>query len=411
MDYKKIILNKLLDKFEKSKAYPDGGSTRRILLKFSSREFPEYDIEKPEMRELINSIVQELGDRGLVGFEWLKFERGNIVAQVWLNPDQIAPAYREAGRQPKSDRAFLILEMARDLKESVSLPWLQRYLEDTVANLEKSKSAPPYLPDDPADSEAVLKALWAINDQDNEECLERVFSLRCFGDSKFFTRRARKRVIGIIRNYLPRDWEGETPSDDEILAQVGIVRSPEQIEFCGGMEGKLTGGRVDFSVFRRGIAINSDTVKEIEIISLKAARKVLFIENKANYIDYILKKKAENELVIFHGGFYSPVKGLFFKKVYEAGRQAGVRFYHWGDLDVGGFRIFSRLKTNLIPELQPLLMDEAAFLSKSRYWISFDEKYGAVLEGMLARDEFSEFAAVIAAMLKVRSKLEQEAFL
>jgi hypothetical protein len=125
----------------------------------------------------------------------------------------------------------------------------------------------------------------------------------------------------------------------------------------------------------------------------------------------LLKKRAENELVIFHGGFYSPVKGMFFQKIYEIGKRDGVSFYHWGDIDVGGFRMFNRLKTNIIPGLQSYLMDKPAFLSKKQYWLPFDEKYGSILEGMLEKDEFAEFWEVIGAMLTFKSKLEQEAFL
>lgn len=412
MDYKKILLNRLLDKYERSKSYLDESSSRRVLIKPLSGEFPEYDLEKLEIKELINSIIQELGRQELVGFEWLKFEKGNIIEKVWLRLDQINQVYQAAGRPLKSGRAFAILVMVKELRENISLPWLRRYLEDTESNIEIKKSATPFLPDDEKDAEAILSALKAINDQNNEERLERIFSLKCFGDSKFFEKNARKKIISVMRKYLLSEIDYiEPPSDDEVLAQVGIVKSPEQIEFCGGLVGELAGKNVDFSMFRQGIAINSHTVKEIEISGLKSVQKVLFIENKTNYIDYLAKKRKESELIIFHGGFYSPVKGLFFKKVYEIGAKAGVPFYHWSDIDIGGFRIFNRLKTNIIPGLKPLLMDKAAFLSKKQYWITFNQKYGSVLEAMLGKNEFFEFHDLISIMLEVRSRLEQEAFL
>lgn len=412
MDYKKAILNILLDKFERSKSYLDNGSSRRILLKLFSKEFPDYNIEKPEIRELINSIVKELEAKQLLGFEWLRFEKGNIIEKVWLRPENIDMAYQEAGRPPKSSRALAIHKMVRELKENISLSWIRKYLEDTESNIEIKKSASPFLPDDEKSAQAVLNALKAINDQNNEEYLERVFSLKCFGDSKFFEKHVRKKVVNIIKKYLLNDFNYIEPlTDDEILAQVGIVRTPEQVDFCGEIVCKLAGEYVDFSVFKHGITINSYTINEIENLDLKSINKVLFIENKANYIDYILKKRNTNELVIFHGGFYSPVKGLFFKKVYESGFKTGVLFYHWSDLDIGGFRIFQRLKKNIVPELKPFLMDKEAFLSRKRYWTTFDEKYGSVLEGMLEKKEFLEFHDVISKMLEVRSKLEQEAFL
>jgi hypothetical protein len=412
MDYKKAILNILLDKFERSKSYLGNESSRRVLLKLFSKEFPAYNIEKPEIRELINSIVRELAAKEIVGFEWLKFEKGNIIAKVWLRLENIDMAYHEAGRPAKSGRALAILQAVRELKEHIGLPWIKQYLEATEAYIETNKSVSPFLPDDESGAQAVLNALQAINDQNNAEFLERVFSLKCFGDSKFFERQVRKRVVNILKKYLLSDFDGvEPPSDAEILAQIGIVNSPEQIDFCGGIVGELAGEYVDFSIFKKGIAINSYTVKEIEITALKSIRKVLFIENKANYSDYILKRRNEDELVIFHGGFYSPVKGLFFKKIYEVGNRDGISFYHWGDIDVGGFRIFNRLQTNIIPGLKPYLMDKQAFLSQKQYWLAFDAKYGAILQEMLERVQFAEFWEVIGIMLKFKSKLEQEAFL
>lgn len=413
MDYKRLILNSLLDKFERSKLYlGEDTLNRRVLLKMNKREFPEYDVEVSDIRELVNSIVKELSEKNILDFTWLKYEKNNIIEKVWLGTDNIEEAYLEAERAPKSVRADSILDLVRNYKELIAAAWIGSFLEDAESCIAARKSLNPLLPDDEKSARAVLDALKAINDKGDEECLERVFSIRCFGDSKYFERNVRKRVVGIVNKYLITDGKGtENQSDDEILAQIGIVKSAEQIEFCGGITGILYGQTVDFSVFKYGISINSQTAKDIDITALKSIKKVLFIENKANYSDYISKKRSVEELVVFHGGFYSLVKGLFLKKIYEAGKRDKLKFYHWSDIDLGGFRIFNRLKSEIIPELKPLKMDKEAFLSKKEYWMSFDEKYGVALEEMLGKQEFSEFHDVIEIMLKVRSKLEQEAFL
>lgn len=413
MDYKRLILNRLLDKFERSKLYlGEDTLNRRVLLKMNKREFPEYDVEVSDIRELVNSIVKELSEKNILDFSWFKYEKNNIIEKVWLRTDNIEEAYREAARAPKSARTDTILNLVRDYKEHVTAAWIGSFLEDAESCIAARKSLSPLLPDDEKSAKAVLDALKAINDKGDEECLERVFSIRCFGDSKCFERNVRKRVVGIVNKYLTKEGRNsENQSDDEILAQIGIVKSAEQIEFCGGITGLLYDQTVDFSVFKYGSCINSQTAKDIEITALKSVEKVLFIENKANYSDYISKNRSEEELVIFHGGFYSPVKGLFLKKIYEAGKMDELEFYHWSDIDLGGFRIFNRLKAEIIPELKPLKMDREAFLSKKEYWMSFDEKYGDALEEMLGKQEFSEFHDIIDIMLKVRSKLEQEAFL
>ena len=43
----------------------------------------------------------------------------------------------------------------------------------------------------------------------------------------------------------------------------------------------------------------------MEITGLNSVNRVLFIENKANYLDYISRNKKLDELVLYHGGFYS----------------------------------------------------------------------------------------------------------
>jgi hypothetical protein len=412
MSHKQLLLDKLLDKFEKSRAYLDESAARRRVMINLSTEFPEYDIEKSETRSLVNSIVHDLGEQGMVGYEWLKHEDENILCRVWLRLDNLSRAYQEAGRIPKKEKADAILSMIRDHSQSVTLPWLNKFLSVARATIEARKSAAPFLSDDVEQAKAVLTALQGINDQRDEECLERVFSLKCFGNSKYFENNVRGKVAGILRKYLiDDDGDPEPPSDDEVLSQAGIVRSPEQIEFSGRMAAELQGNPVDFSAFKHGAIINSPTVADLDIISLSSIKRVLFIENKANYINYIFKSKREDELVIFHGGFYSPARGLFFRKVYEAGHRDGVEFHHWSDIDLGGFRIFRRLQANIIPELMPYLMDGDALMSRRPHWVSFDKKYGAELEKLLGLPEYVQFHGVIRLMIAEKAKLEQEAFL
>jgi len=293
------------------------------------------------------------------------------------------------------------------------------------AILEK-KTPAPYLSLETDKAKAVIRALQAINDKGDADCLERVFSLRCFGDSKVFERLAKKKVLEIIRRYLINEEVGRNDeagrkevagaddqdfSDEEILAQVGIVRNPEQLEFCGNLTGVLAGRSLNFSAFTYGAALTQRTFDELEITSLPGVQQVLFIENKANYVEYITGNRSEDMLVVYHGGFYSPRRGQFFRKLYAAGREHGLVFSHWGDLDLGGLRIYHRLKTQIIPELKPFLMDKEALLSKKEYWQTFDDKYGQELGKLLSDPDYQEFHEVIAVMLEEKVRLEQEAFL
>jgi len=411
MNYKNLILTRLLDKYEKSKFYLDKNKlNRRILLKLNSSEFPEYDIENTEVKEHINSVIDELYRNGFIEYEWLKHEENNIIDKIWPVIDRIDEIYKDTERVPKKTKVNNVIIMLKEARENISELWIRKFLEDTELSIESKRSITPFLPDDLEIIKALLVSLKVIDNKGDEEYLERVFSLKCFNDSKFFEKNLKKRLIDIIKKYFSsEDAEGYT--DEEILAQINIVKAPEQIDFCGNVTGIIEGRQINFSLFKKGITINSPTARELELIEVTSTDRILFIENKANYIDYILKKREKNELVIFHGGFYSPLKGLFFKKIYDACAGQNVEFYHWGDIDAGGFKMFTRLKSNIIGELKPYLMDREAFISKRNYWMTFDKNYGCSLKEMLKKEEFREFHNVIELMVQEKARLEQEAFL
>lgn len=428
MEYKRLILDRLLDKYEKSRSFTEGSSTRRILLKMGDAEVAEYDVEKPLVRETFNSAVIELADKELVGYEWLKYETDNIIGKVWLIVDNVEKAYMEISRQPKRDKLNDILQYTeRLLAEAAAFSWLRAYLSDVKAGILEKSSISGLLPADGEQALAVLKALEGVLGIGNGELLERVFSLRCFGDSKYFEKKVKSRIVGILRRYLNQCEEADEMTEDELLAQVGILQAPELIEFKGSISGEINGSVVDFSIFSFGVSINSDTVRAMKITKMGPVKKILFIENKANYVDFISKNPDQSLMTVYHGGFYSPVKGLFFRKLYEAAKESGdragqdgtnhkiadaeVEFFHWSDIDLGGFLIFHRLKTNIIPCLKPYLMDVEAMKRREAHAARIDDKYAGKIGKLMNDPEYEELRSVMEYMLEYRIKLEQEAFL
>lgn len=411
MEYKKLVLDRLLDRYEKSKYFNNENSRRRIMLKMTRGDMPEYDIEKPLVRETFNSVIKDLADNGLVGFEWARYEEGNIIEKVWLNVSRVEDCYAEIGRKAKRAVLDSLLERITDLKGKTEDSWILSFLADAEKAIKEKSSTAGLLPVDEEQAMAVLKALDYLRTLDGGQCLERVFSLRCFNDSKYFEKKVKKRLAGIIRRYYLNHDLPEEISDDDILAQVGILQSPEQVDFKGGIVCKLGGKEIDFSPFIYGVSLNADTVRNLTITGMGSVRKILFIENKANYIHMLNENSDETLMIVFHSGFYSPVKGVFFKKLYEAAHPYGIEFFHWGDIDLGGFMIFRRLKSSIIPSLKPYLMDREAFERRIKYGKKFDSKYAEKLKMLLENENYSEFKEVIRLMLEKNMKLEQEAFL
>ena len=72
MDFEKIILNTLLDKYEDSKALYEA-SNRRIILKM--KNLTGYNIENYDRKQIIHDVIFELKKEGIIDFSWQKYEK------------------------------------------------------------------------------------------------------------------------------------------------------------------------------------------------------------------------------------------------------------------------------------------------------------------------------------------------
>lgn len=412
-DYKKWILNRLLDKYEASKAYNTGSFSRRIILPVSTDCDLQNHLEISEEKRSFLSAVAELKDMGLTDFSWVKHETGNLVDKIWLVPESITKAYSETGRVspsgPAQDLCGLIKKALLKLPPNSDF---YLYLKEQLNLTEqKKKIQSPFVPD-MMQNENLLECLVQLSHVPDQ--MERVFSTRIFGDSKLFERNLRTTVVGILRkiqeqnNGSDEDSVGDPLSDDDLLALHGLYRWPEIFEFTGPLIIHLYNGTIiDTSSQIYGAYINSDTVRHISHIDGHSINKVVFIENKANYTDYISKHRQDTELVVYHGGFYSPVKSNLLSKICGGCLQAS--FYHWSDIDLGGFRIFHRLKKNIQPTVMPLFMDIPTLQNHLDQCLPIKkENYIKQLSSLLTNPEYDVFHEVIAYMIESKVRLEQE---
>lgn len=411
MKAKEIILNKLLDKYEKSKSYVKN-TNRKIIIKLEN--IKEYNIEDYETKTIWHDTIKGLKKEKLIDFCWVKFNENNILDKIWLNKEKVDDAYEKIGRiNPK--RSYILVQSQLE-KMDFKQKWIKNFSEDIQKYMQENKKESSLLP--VQKSEEIIKALMEFDNmqghQEPPQILKRVFSIRCFGDSKYFERNIEKDVVKILKKYyLSEEAKISKLNDDEVLTQAGIVKYPEIIEFSGEINCTISGKKVCFCSETLGSYINSNAISKIKDIELPGVEKIIWIENKANYIDYISNKE-KNELVIYHGGFYSPIKGEFFKKVYYASKQSSnknkITYYHWSDIDIGGFMLFTRLK-GIVRELISMKMDKDTFLDNKDSWNYFDNRYLKQLEILRDDNRYMEFFDVIDEMLKNKSKLEQEALI
>ena len=419
MNYEQELLSRLMDKYEKSKAFLTGVFTRKIALTAAQEDWIQRRMENPEEKRLFFAVLKELKESGLIDYSWERFEQGNLIDKIWLVPDEAAirACCKRLGRRPAREEADALCGLIREYRSQLSPEHaLARFLTDYEEELRAKGQIRRYFTHEPELNEDILKCLIFM-EQNLGEQMERLMSSALYGDSKHFERHVKSRVLVILRALKKREQEegalDSMPDDDELLLEKGIVRWPEVLEFTGKLRVRLEDGSVmDYGPQVYGSYINSETVKHAVSVEAEGIRRVLFIENKANYVWYISQKHSEYELVIYHGGCYSPMKGRWFRMIYEGcRRQASEKmvYLHWGDIDVGGFRMFVRLKGQIVPELMPYRMDRAsleAYRDQAMEITSAD--YLKTLERMENSPEYEMFHEVISLMRRERIRLEQE---
>ena len=154
-----------------------------------------------------------------------------------------------------------------------------------------------------------------------------------------------------------------------------------------------------------GTVLNSETLKNAVILSEQPEiKRVVTIENKANFVSAPYQ---EGTLYVFSHGYFSPREKRFLQQLWAALEGKGVQFYHSGDLDYGGVKIFEYIKKNIFPDVRPLMMDAETY---ERY-LAWGEPIAEKTLQKLKNTKIPELQGLIDAILEKRAAIEQECFL
>ena len=183
------------------------------------------------------------------------------------------------------------------------------------------------------------------------------------------------------------------------LAFLGIYARPELYELSGNFVIQTKAGSLDFfAAAPLGMALPSTMVDSIIAIDIKNIRKVIFIENKTNYDEYLISQWRPEEMVIYHGGFLSPQKRKLFAAISAWIPNDAERFF-WADIDLGGFQMFTQLQ-HLIPRLSPLRMSKDQVEQYRQSGLVRNSSYLLRLEEALKKQEYPLFSDAIEKILE-----------
>lgn len=393
-DYRNVLLNKLIDSYESSKLYRDENLVAiHIDFKFTKRSLPDYFNEHTfEIKEHINEVCKNLQSERLLTIIWQRFEEGNIIERIRLNLDSVRIVYKQLKRQDRQSKEQAMIHVLSPYVGHES--WLHVLATTLIERIKEGRSIKRYFDlDAPLDAKETLETLEAILKQ-KEEIPKRVFSIQRFNNSKYFEQLESK--LTMLMNEF-----GDYGEDVDVLAEENIMHNPGYVYLKGHGTFRLNGETIDLGLLNGEIGISTELLKHLEVMEL-SVKKVITIENLASFHAY----KQKGELVIYLGGYHNTIRREFLKKVYAFNQV--VQFYHWGDIDLGGFHILNHLRLKTGIPFKPLYMDLNTLKQFENYALSIDHAYKNKLKTLLQKSEFSEFHDVIHYMIKKGIRLEQE---
>lgn len=409
-----IILSHLLDKYERSKHLLEPcESGRGIMLKVGpgKKDFPEYDYENASIRDSWNASALHLEQEGLIQNDWVK--NRPVLSCIRLNLNRVMDCYRLIGRVHPKELATQVVSAVNEQLANASTCWIVAWRDQVCSDAQAEYRVPSYCRDGLSLLEELLKALANYDAMRGESTTMRAFSSKCYHDTKYFERNVRDSFLRIAQKYdvgLTQISARESLGTREQLAYLGIYARPELYELAGDIVVHTENGSINFhAATPYGLALPSTAVNHILSIDFTQIQKIVFIENKTNYDEYLLSELAHGTLAVYHGGFLSPQKKKLFQKLGEA-MQAKCEAFFWADIDLGGFQMFAQLQ-QLIPSLKPLRMSGSDVDKYHANGLVRSESYLDGLRSALAHQEYPLFTEAIQEILKYGVTIEQEAFL
>ena len=274
--YESVILNTLLDQYERSKSFIGANQQNQSFRKKITDLFPDYaDDAQYGVFSDVNEQVADLERMGLIFVKRLK--RGKIeteiVSSVQLNVEELEKTYEVLDRRPKADRNGEIL----DLLELYSnrTPLLHNFCQEQANRIRINKK--PQYSDDLNKLEQILRVLAEVENVENEVFI-RNFSIRVLGDSKSFEK-IKTAVAAILCEY------GDYTNKDHVLEDLNIVSNPGYVYVKGNGRMTISGQTIDFGSLDGDLGISSallDNVGNVEVF----ASKVVTIENLTTFFSY-----------------------------------------------------------------------------------------------------------------------------
>lgn len=372
MNYDNIILNDLISIYEKRDAN-SSNFKQSIKITLTKDKYTKYFDDVTGYDEAIH----RLNKKGYIKIK--HFQHDNIIKYILLNTDVVEDIKKEIGivDSVNSKREKLLYELS--LYDDEIIINLRNEIYNRIAT---GKSIKSYLSDEMIDA---IKAVHYIENL-NHDIYERNASNYIFNDSK----RLAKIKNSIIKIY----------GNENIFEEKGILQVTPFVYLKGQAIITINEQIIDLSKISKAIALPID---DLDIMEFTNISKVVTIENYTTFFDYNDKES----LIIYLGGFSTRSQKKLLLKI----KKNCNNFYHFGDIDYGGFTILNNLISDLNIDVKDINMDLQTLIQYQSFCQKItDESYVIKLKTLLEKENLHPYFEVINYMIENKIRLEQESF-
>ena len=392
-----IVLNKLLDKYEKSKTFTGTNQMNQSFGKRISELFSKYNDDAEY--ELFCDVNEAMHSLEALQYISITYERGDIINMVSLNVAKLQDIYEFVGREPKREEHSWLIDTMLAFESKVNnnprLYLLGNYFKVQGEKISKNQKV-EYYDGEKMDYVDLLTLVYELLLNENEIFI-RDLSIKIFHDSKRVEKLETK-AKSLLYQY------GDYLDKDSVFEECNVLKTPTYVSVKGKAILMLGGQTIDLSKLMGDIALSTESLKELESVTV-IGNRVVTVENLTSFHNYGVGKQELDDLVIYLGGFHNRAKRDFLIKLYEQNNDKEYR--HFGDIDAGGFYILEHLKRKTGIPFVSLNMDINTLEKYMEHTKTLTVNDRKRLELLLSKLECDR--EVIAFMLNKDCKLEQEA--
>lgn len=389
-DYYKLILNEVLDIYERRELYINRQENVRVVQVIPEKEFKEYtDRYNHESYREINAAIEKIVREGLAEAVCDATGKYLKVKLVVSKADEI---YEILKKKPIP----LLCEKMRKTLKKVDFhgnELITNFCKDQLALLEEYKKLPYEIGYDNEQLAKVVRTLQAIMDLKQETYI-RNFSTALYKDSKEFQKNMRNTIQNILYDYSDIVVEKE-----RVLEMYNLFDNPTYVMIKGNAVIEIGTTKIILSEIDGGIAIPNAALEDINNCKI-CTDKVITVENLTTFHDTDEKEG----VTIYLGGFHNETKQRLLELIYS--QNGKVRYFHKGDIDVYGFAILENLKEKTGIPFEPLEMDIETL--KKFYQSGLYKKLTASDKKAMKSNNLLKHKDVFDFMILHNCKIEQE---